>query len=79
MTNRRRAEAPVWGIYQYPFDNHGTVVAGLIDNLRDSIPPIGGLSHFNGHAGLFVEHIVFRYSGHWSWRPGTRSRLNRRV
>jgi putative acetyltransferase len=52
----------VHDIHLQAFGDHGTVVAELVDTLRDTITADSGLSLVAEHAGQVVGHIMFTRS-----------------
>lgn len=44
------------------FGEHGQVVAGLVDSLRETIPRLGGLSLVAGQDGQITGHVMFTRS-----------------
>jgi putative acetyltransferase len=49
-------------IHQRAFGDQGLVVADLVDTLRETITPMGGLSLVAGHDGQVVGHAMFTRS-----------------
>jgi putative acetyltransferase len=49
----------VRSLHESAFDAHGTVVADLVDTLRDSMTPDDGLSLVAVDAGEVVGHVMF--------------------
>ena len=49
-------------IHLRAFGNHGLVVADLVDSLRETITPKGGLSLVAGNDGQIVGHVMFTRS-----------------
>jgi putative acetyltransferase len=52
----------VRGIHLRAFGDHGLVVAGLVDALRQTIAPADGLSLVAEHDGQIVGHVMFTRS-----------------
>jgi LmbE family N-acetylglucosaminyl deacetylase len=83
---------PVRDIHLRAFGDHGLVVAGLVDALRETITPTDGLSLVAEHDGQIVGHVMFtrslldllggwlrcKYSAPWPSGPSTISAVSAR-
>ncbi len=49
-------------IHLLAFGDHGAVVADLVDSLRETITPAGGLSLIARHDGQVAGHVMFARS-----------------
>jgi len=59
---QREDHAAVRRLHLLAFRDHGRVVTGLIDELRQSITPVDGLSLVAEEAGEVVGHVMFTRS-----------------